>query len=124
MYAQYKSHDDATFSYLEDSLCHSHTFKDVFLLGQAGSKAKPKGNALRTELMKKGNVDEDKNAETWTLSKKRRDINTWRDYICHEIDVSQEFDADINFPQFPLHVSPGRIDSLIWSIATVFCRQT
>jgi hypothetical protein len=33
MYAQYKSHDDATLSYMEDDLCRFHTFKDVFLLG-------------------------------------------------------------------------------------------
>ena len=38
MYAQYKSHDDATLSYMEDDLHHLHTFKDVFLLGRAGEK--------------------------------------------------------------------------------------
>jgi hypothetical protein len=32
MYAQYTSHDDATFSYMEDSYCHYHSFKGVFLL--------------------------------------------------------------------------------------------
>ena len=30
MYARYKSHDDATLSYMEDALHHFHTFKDVF----------------------------------------------------------------------------------------------
>jgi len=33
MYAQYKSHDDATLSYMEDALHRFHTFKDVLLLG-------------------------------------------------------------------------------------------
>ena len=46
MYARYKSHDDATLSYMEDALHRFHTFKDVFLLGRAGKKAKCKANAL------------------------------------------------------------------------------
>jgi len=33
MHARYKSHDDATLSYIEDALWHFHNFKDVFLLG-------------------------------------------------------------------------------------------
>ena len=33
MYARYKSHDDATLSYMEDALHRFHTFTDVFLLG-------------------------------------------------------------------------------------------
>jgi hypothetical protein len=33
MYARYKSHNDATLSYMEDALHRFHTFKDVFLLG-------------------------------------------------------------------------------------------
>jgi hypothetical protein len=53
MYALYKSHDDATLSYMEDALHSFHTFQDVFLLGRAGKKAKAKANALRTELVKK-----------------------------------------------------------------------
>jgi hypothetical protein len=32
-YARYKPHDDATLSYMEDTLHHFHTFRDVFLLG-------------------------------------------------------------------------------------------
>ena len=64
MCARYKSHDDATLSYMEDTLHHSHTFKDVFLLGRAGKKAKAKANALRTELVKKQKVDKETNAET------------------------------------------------------------
>jgi hypothetical protein len=76
MYAPYKSHDDATLSYMEDLLCRFHTFKDVFLLGRARNKAKAKANALRTELVKKRNVGEETNAETWTPSKKWRKLNT------------------------------------------------
>jgi len=33
MNAWYKSDHDATLSYMEDALCHFHTFKDVFSLG-------------------------------------------------------------------------------------------
>jgi hypothetical protein len=72
MYAQYKSHDDATLSNMEDALCRFHTFKYVFLLGQASNMVMAKANALRTELVKKRNVDEETNAETWTLSKMLR----------------------------------------------------
>jgi hypothetical protein len=35
-YARYKSHNDATLSYMENTLHRVHTFKDVFLLGRAG----------------------------------------------------------------------------------------
>jgi hypothetical protein len=97
MYAPFKSHDDATLSYIEDALRRIHTFKDVFLLGQAGKKAKAKANALRTKLVKKGEVDEETNAETWTPSKKRRKMNAWQVDISHEIDVSKQLDADFNF---------------------------
>jgi prepilin-type processing-associated H-X9-DG protein len=75
MYAQYKSHYDATLSYMEDVLHYFHTFRDVFLLGPAGNKSKAKTNALRTELVKKRTVDTETNAETWTPSKKRCEIN-------------------------------------------------
>jgi len=102
MYARYTSHDDATLSYMEDPLHGVHTFKDVFLLGRAGKKAKAKANALRTELMKKRKVDEETNAETWTPSKKLREMNAWRDYISHKIDVSTKLDADFNFPKINL----------------------
>jgi len=102
MYARYKSHDDATLSYMEDAMCQFHYFKDVFLLVGAGKKAKAKANALRTELVKKRNVDEETNAESWTPSKMRREMNAWRDYISHEIEVSKELDADFNFPKIHL----------------------
>jgi len=62
MYARYKSHDDAPFSYMEDALHCFHTFRDVFLIGQVGKMLKADANALRTELVKKRNVDEDTNA--------------------------------------------------------------
>jgi hypothetical protein len=29
----------------------------------------------------------------------RREMNGWRDYISHEIDVSKELNADFNFPK-------------------------
>jgi hypothetical protein len=88
MYAQYKSHNNATLSYMEDSLCHSHTFNDIFLLGQAGNKAKAKANALRMDLMKKRKVDKETNAESWTPSKKQCEINTWCHYVSQEMDIS------------------------------------
>jgi hypothetical protein len=97
MYTSYKSQDDATLSYMEDAWHGFHTFKDVFILGRAGKKAKAKANALRKELMKKRKVDEEKNANTWTPSKKQRKINAWRDFISHKIEVAQELDADFNF---------------------------
>jgi hypothetical protein len=102
MYARYKSHDDATLNYLEGAWLHFHAFKDVFLLGRASDKAKAKANTLRTELVKKRKVDEETNAETWTPSKKRREMNAWRDCITHEIDTSKELDADFNFPKIHL----------------------
>jgi len=75
MYAGYKSHDDATSSYMEDALCRFHTLNNVSLLGRAGKTAKAKANSLRTELVKKRKVDEETNAETWTPSKMRREMN-------------------------------------------------
>jgi len=102
MYARYKSHDDATLSYMEDALCRFHTLKEVLLLVRAGKKAKAKTNALRTELVKKRKVHKETNADTWTPSKKQREMNAWRHYIIHEIDVYKEWDADFNFPMIHL----------------------
>jgi len=102
MYAQYKYHNDATLSYMEDPLHCFHTFKDVFLLGQSGKKAKAKANDLKTELIKKQKVYEEPNAETWMPSKKQCEMNAWRDYISHKIDISKELDADFNFPKIYL----------------------
>jgi hypothetical protein len=64
MYARYKSHNDATLSYMEDALRRLYTFNDVFLFGRAGKKAKAKANALKTELVKQRKVDEETKAET------------------------------------------------------------
>jgi hypothetical protein len=64
MYVRYKSHHDVTSSYMEDALHQFHTFKDVFLLGQAGKKVTAKPNALRTDIVKKRNVDEETHAES------------------------------------------------------------
>jgi hypothetical protein len=87
IYAQYKSHDDATLHYMEDAMYRFHTFKDVFLLGPAGKKAKAKASTLRMELVKKQKVDEETNTETSTLSKKCHQMNTWGDHLSHKIDV-------------------------------------
>jgi len=102
MYARYKSHNDATLSYMEDALRRFHTFKDVLLLGRAGKKGKAKANALRTELVKKRKVEEETNSDSWMPSKMWREMNAWRDYIRHEIDISKELDADFNFPKIHL----------------------
>jgi len=102
MYARYKSHNDATSSYMEDALRCFHTFKDVFLLGRGGKKAKAKANALRIELVKKRKVDKESIAETLTPSKQRCEMNAWRDYISHEIDVSKGLDVDFNFPKIDI----------------------
>jgi hypothetical protein len=56
-----------------------HTFKDVFLLGQASKKDQVKANALRMELVKKRKIGKDTNDETWMRAKKRQELNTWRD---------------------------------------------
>ena len=79
-----------------------HTFNDGFLLRQAGKRAKAKTNALRTELVKNQKVDDTSNAETWTPSKKWREMNALWDYFSHEIDNSEELDADFNFPKIDL----------------------
>jgi hypothetical protein len=95
IYSPYKSHDDATLSCMENTLHRFHTFEDVFLFGRASKNLKDEGNALRTEPVKKRMVDEQTNAENWTPSKKRCEMNTWCDYISHEIDVSKELDANL-----------------------------
>ena len=102
MHAWYESHDDATLSYMEDAVLRFHNFKDVFLLGRAGKQAKANANAQRRDLMKMQKVDEETNADTWTASKKWWEMNAWRDYTSHEIDVSKEMDANFNFPKIHL----------------------
>jgi len=102
MYVRYKHQEDATLSYMEDALHHLHTFKDVLLLGRAGKKEKAKSNAPTTELVKKWKVDQETNAETWTPSKQRHEMNAWQDYISDGIDVPKELNADFNFPKIHL----------------------
>jgi len=87
---------------MEDALRHFHTFKDGSLLGRASKNAKGKVNALRTELVKKGKVDEETNAETWTPFKMWCNLNAWRKNISHEIDISKQLDADFNIPNICL----------------------
>jgi len=89
---------------MEDALHRFHTFKHGFLHGQAGKMAKAKPIARRTELFKKGKVHEKRNAETCTPSKKRHEINTWRDYISHEIEGSSELDANFKSPKMHLMI--------------------
>jgi hypothetical protein len=102
LYAQFKSQDDATMSYMQDNLSHFHTFKEVLLLGRAGNLAKTKVNAQRTELVKKRMIDGEFNDDSWMLSKKQCEMNAWRDYISHKIDISKQLDADFNIPKIHL----------------------
>jgi len=97
---------------MENALRRFHTLKDVFLLRRAGKTAKDKANALRTDLVKKRKVDEATSAETWMPSKKWREMNAWQDYISHKIDVSKEFDADINF--LKLHLLSHWVEQIRW----------
>jgi hypothetical protein len=105
IYARYKSHDDATLSNMEYALHCFHTFKDVFLLGRAGKKAKSKANALITQLVKKRKVDEETNVETWTPSKKGREMNAWRDYLSDQKVIGHVFNPNphwrLDFMWFP-----------------------
>jgi hypothetical protein len=52
--------------------------------------------------VKKQKVVEERTAETWMLSTKRREINAWQDYINREIDTSKELDVHFNFPKIYL----------------------
>jgi len=112
MYARYKSHDDATLSFMVDALSCYQTIKDIFLLGRAGNKAKAKANALRMGLVKKRKVDKETNAETWTPSNKWREMNAWWDYIGHHMDVSKELDDDFNFPK--IHLMSHGVEQIRW----------
>jgi len=102
LYAKYISHDNSTLSYMEDTLCSFQTIKEDFLLDRASKKSKAKANTLRKELIRKRKVDKERNAQTWTLSKKGHRMNAWWDYISHEIEVSKELAADFNFPTIHL----------------------
>ncbi|KAF8538639.1 hypothetical protein BDD12DRAFT_884597 [Trichophaea hybrida] len=85
MYAGYTSHHDAALSFMDDALCRFHTINDVFLLRQPGKMGKAKANALKIEL-----------------SMKRPEMNAWRDYISHEIEVSKESDTDFDVSKIHL----------------------
>jgi hypothetical protein len=102
MYARYGCHDDATLSSMEDSYRCFHSFKDVVLIGRAGNRAKPKYNALRMDLVKMQKVNEETNAETWTLFKKGRKMYAWWEYNGHKTDNSKGLDADFNLPMIRL----------------------
>jgi hypothetical protein len=60
--------------------------------------------------VKKGKVDEEINADSWTASKKRREINAWPDYISHEIDIAKKLDADFNFQK--IHLMSHRAEQI------------
>jgi hypothetical protein len=102
MYARYTSYEDATLSYMDDTLRSFHTFKDVFFLRRAGTKAKAKAKALRTELVKKRNVNKETNADCWMTPKKGREMSAWRNYSSHQIDISNQLDANYDSPKIHL----------------------
>jgi hypothetical protein len=52
--------------------------------------------------VKKRKVDDETNADFCTPSKKRHEMNAWREYISHMSDISKELDANFNFPQIHL----------------------
>jgi hypothetical protein len=70
MLARYKSHHDATLSYMEVTLHRFHTLNDVFLFRRPGKQEKAKANVLRTELVKNRKVEEETDAVSWMPSKK------------------------------------------------------
>ena len=102
MYARNKSHDHATLSYMADALHGCYIFNDVFLLERPGKYVKAIANALRMELVKKRKVDEETNVDPWTPSTKQREMNAWLEYIRHKMDISNQLDAEFNFPM--IHV--------------------
>jgi hypothetical protein len=95
---------------MEETVHRFHTVKVVFLPGQAGKKAKAKANPLRTEIVKQRKVGEETRAETWMLSEKRRVMNSWQDYISHEIDVPKQLDANFNFRE--IHLMSHRVEQI------------
>jgi hypothetical protein len=97
MYARYKSHDDATLSYMVELSHCFDTFNDVFLLRRAGNWMKAKATVPRMEIVNKRMVGEETHADAWAPSKKQREMNTWWDHNRHKIDISQELDSDFNF---------------------------
>jgi hypothetical protein len=43
-------------------------------------------------------------------SKKRREMNAWRDYVSYQIDVSKEFDANFNFAK--IHMTSHWVEQI------------
>jgi len=87
---------------MQGAFPHFHILKDDISLGQVGNKVKAKANELRIEHVKMQKSDKEINAETWTPSKNRHKMNAWWEHIIHEIDVSNELDANINIPRIHL----------------------
>jgi len=52
--------------------------------------------------MMKRKVDKETKADSWMPSKKWCGMNASRNYISHEIEISKELDADLNFPKIHL----------------------
>jgi hypothetical protein len=44
------------------------------------------------------------------VSKKRRELSAWQDYMSHEIDISKELDANFNIPNF--HLMSHRVEEI------------
>jgi len=87
---------------MEDALCRFHTSTDGSVPGWPRRKMNTKANFLRTELVNKRHIEKESNTETWTPSEMRHEMNSWCDYISHQIDVSMELDANFNFPKIHL----------------------
>jgi hypothetical protein len=62
------------------------------------------------ELGKKRKVDKGTNCETWTLSKKRHEMNAWWNYISLEIDISKKSDAYFNL--LKIHLMPHWVEHI------------
>jgi len=61
MYAQYKSHDDKTLSYMEDTMLRFHFFKTCFLTQASqqkieGQSKSPENGTLEQEKGRQGNI--------------------------------------------------------------------
>jgi hypothetical protein len=60
-------------------------------------------------------VDEETYSETWSLSKKRRNMNAWQNYNSHEIEVSLE--CNVNFNRLKLHLMSHGVKRIVRYIA-------
>jgi len=124
MYAQYKSHDDATLSYMEDVLCCFHTFKDVFLSREGRQKGK--GHSQCLENGARAEAKGRRGNKCWIMdaiqdaARNERPAGFYqpRDRCFEGVRCRLQLSKD------PFDVSLGQIDSSILSLATVFCRET